>query len=114
MAIFEMNITYDYINEYVMKLGGGLYLEYFDIHHIHIPLNNDSSGYIILAKKKPENIYELSAFQIPFGKALIIPPNITHNDCFLVGNYNIIYGISENYSTAILKYGNKLVKFIFL
>tara|TARA_B110000977_G_scaffold201843_1_gene299203 strand:- start:4202 stop:5044 length:843 start_codon:yes stop_codon:yes gene_type:complete len=114
MAIFKIVITYDYVNEYVMKLGGGVYLEHFDLHHIHIPLNNESSGYIILAKQKAENNYELSAFQIPFGKALIIPPNITHNDCFLVGNYNIIYGISEDYSTAILKYGNELVKFTFL
>lgn len=114
MAIFEMIITFDYVNDYVMNEGSGLYLEHLDIHHIHIPTEVYCSGYIILAKEKSNNIFEISAFQIPYGKALIIPPNVIHNDCFLVGKFNIVYGTSKNYTTGILKYYNELVKFTFL
>lgn len=116
MALFNMNISFNYIKDYIMdeSKGGGIYLEYHNLPHIHIPLNDNSSGYIILAKQKKSNIYDVSAFKIPYGKALYIPPNIIHNDCFLIGDYNVVYGKSTNYSTAILKEGEKLVNFNFL
>lgn len=116
MALFNMNISFNYIKDYIMdeNKGGGIYLEYHNLPHIYIPLNDNCSGYIILAKQKKSNIYDVSAFKIPYGKALIIPSNIIHNDCFLIGDYNVVYGKSTNYSTAILKEGEKLVNFNFL
>lgn len=115
MALFNMSITHAYVTDYIMdkNKGGGIYLEYHNLPHIHIPLNISSKGYIILAKQKKSNLYDVSAFIIPFGKAIYIPPNVIHNDCFLIGDYNVLYGKSYKYSTAILKNGSYLVNFKF-
>ena len=64
-------------------------------------MNKFSRGYIILGKEKDGNV-ELSAFKIPFGKALYVNKNVIHNDCFLIGNYNVIYTNTENYKTVLL------------
>ena len=106
----------NYIEDYIMdeSRGGGIYFEYHNLPHIHIPLDSCSGGYIILAKKIRNNRYDVSAFTIPLGKALYINPNVIHNDCFLIGDYNVVYGMSKNYSTAILKNFNKLVEFNFI
>tara|TARA_B110000908_G_scaffold169266_1_gene226029 strand:+ start:887 stop:1753 length:867 start_codon:yes stop_codon:yes gene_type:complete len=116
MAMYHMEISNNYINEYIMneKYGGGIYLEYHNLPHIYIPVNCYNSGYIILAKKIKNNRYDATAFTIPLGKALYINPNVIHNDCFLIGNYNVVYGLSKKYSTAILKNGFKLVRFNFI
>lgn len=116
MALFKMEITNNYIEDYIMdeSRGGGIYFEYHNLPHIHIPLDEDSRGCIILAKKIRNNRYDVSAFTIPLGKALYINPNVIHNDCFLIGDYNVVYGMSKNYSTAILKNFNKLVEFNFI
>lgn len=116
MAMFNVNISENYVKNYIMdeNIGGGIYLEYHNLPHIHIPLNKKSRGYILLAKKKNNNIFHVSAFQIPLGKALFIKPNVIHNYCFLIGYYNVVYGKSEKYSTAILKNDDKLVNFYFI
>lgn len=114
MAMYKVNITLGYVDDYIMDNERGLYLEYFNTYHIHIPTNDLCTGYIILAKNISPEVYELSAIKIPYGKALVIPPNVIHNDCFLSGDYNIVYGKAKKYSTAILKNCGELVKFIFL
>lgn len=116
MALFKMEITNNYIKDYIMdeSRGGGIYFEYHNLPHIYLPLNKSSRGCIILAKKIRNNRYDVSAFYIPYGKALYINPNVIHNDCFLIGDYHVVYGKSKNYSTAILKNFNKLVEFNFI
>lgn len=114
MAMFQVNISLGYVDDYIMDNNRGLYLEYFNTYHIHIPTSELCRGYIILAKNTSPDVYELSAIKIPYGKALVIPPNVIHNDCFLSGDYNIVYGKAKKYSTAILKNCGELVKFNFL
>lgn len=116
LALFDMEISHNYIDDYIMNemYGGGIYLEYHDFPHIYIPTEEISDGYILLAKQIQNNRYDVTAFKIPYGKALYIEPNVIHNDCFLTGNYHVAYGFSKNYSTAILKNINTLVSFNFI
>ena len=110
LPVCYMDIGKYYIDEYIMKKAGGVYIEYHDRLHFHMPLNKNSQGYLILGKKKDDNIL-LSAFSIPYGYAIYTPGNVIHNDCFLIGKYMVIYSKTNNYSTALLqdKY-NKPIK----
>ena len=99
--LFEVEIGENYIDDYIMKKAGGVYIEKHNKIHFYVPLNKFSRGYIILGKENEGNI-ELSAFKIPFGKALYVNKNVIHNDCFLVGKYNVIYTNTDNYKTVLL------------
>jgi hypothetical protein len=93
-----------------VDLGGGVYLEYHNNPHFHMPLEEYCSGYLVLCKKENDKYY-IDAFKIPYGYAIYTPGNIIHNDCFLVGKYLVVYSVSKEYSTVILKTkNNNLVK----
>lgn len=114
MPFFRVKIGKDYKSNYLLKkgLGDGFYIEVHDTPHIHQPLNSDAEGYLVLAKKQ-ENILLLSKVKIPFGKALYIPPNIYHNDSLLIGDYNVLYTKTNNYTTYLFKtYDEKIVNII--
>jgi hypothetical protein len=104
--LFEVEIGEKYIDDYIMKKAGGVYIEKHNKIHFYAPLNKFSRGYIILGKENKDNI-ELSAFKIPFRKALYVDKNVIHNDCFLVGRYNVIYTNTDNYKTVLLVNKNK-------
>lgn len=107
-----VDVGKDYAKDYIMdpNLGGGVYLEYHNNPHFHMPLDDKCEGCLILGKKVNEK-YALSAFQIPYGYAVYTPGWIIHNDCFLIGRYLVVYAISNEYSTVILKDNNdNLVK----
>ena len=101
LPFFEVEVGENYVKEYIMKKAGGVYLETHSRPHFHMPLSKESCGYIILGKKVPEGI-DISAFRIPFGSALYMPNNIIHNDCFLIGKYNVIYSKTDDYKTMLL------------
>lgn len=113
IPLTSMNIGKKYFSNYIMNknLGNGFYLEYHDRPHYHQPLDINSRGFIILAKKFSEVIYLVTAFKIPFGYSLYIPPYVLHNDCCLIGKYNVIYSKTKKYSTANFHHNNQLVKF---
>jgi hypothetical protein len=112
LPVTKMQIGNEYINSYIMSETGanGVYLEYHDRPHFHMPLNENATGYIILGKNdnftklphKENNSqkYMLTAFKIPYDKAIYTPPYVFHNDCFLVGDYCVVYSITPNYSTV--------------
>jgi len=50
--------------------------------------------------------YRLSAYKIPFGYGIYTPPHLLHADAFLVGRYIVVYSVTENFSTVILKSKN--------
>lgn len=104
LPICTMNIGEKYVEDYLLKesLGHGFYLEYHDMPHFHMPLDENSKGYLILGKKAEDNILHLSAFSIPFGKAIYTPGNIIHDDAMLIGKYQVIYSVTENFSTVIV------------
>ena len=102
LPICIVHIGKNYVERYIMMEAGGVYLEYHNRPHFHMPLNSMSSGYLILGKKVGDEIM-LSAFRIPFEYGVYIPPNIIHNDLFLVGEYLVVYSKTEQYSTVLLQ-----------
>ena len=67
-----------------------------------MPLDRETSGYLILGKKVKSYAYHLSAFAIPYACAIYTPPGIIHNDSFLVGRHAVIYAQTKNFSTVRL------------
>lgn len=103
MYYFSMNIGINYMNGYLLRknYGNGFYLETHDTPHLHIPQNKNSRGYIVIGKKI-DNKYQLSAFRIPYNYGIYIPPNVPHCDGTLIGEYNVLYTISDDYKTKLL------------
>ena len=103
LPVTTVCIGEDYISNYMMEeqYGNGVYIERHDRPHFHMALHETCGGFLILGKKKG-NKYLLSAFRIPYGMAIYTPPNIIHNDCYLVGYYLVIYSITDDYSTVRL------------
>ena len=104
MPIFEMEVGKNYINNYILnpECANGMYLEYHNTPHLYIACNEESAGYLILAKKLDEHNYMVSALSVPHGKAVYLPPYTIHNDCFLIGKYNVMYNSAEDFSTVRL------------
>ena len=106
-----INVGKNYIKDYILQeqFGGGVYLEYHKNPHFHMPINESASGGIMLAKQNGD-AYHISCFRIPFGYATYIPPYTIHNDCFLIGDYFVIYSKSEPFSTCLLRnLDNKII-----
>lgn len=103
MPLFNMSIGCDYIKDYLLQpgLGDGFYMEKHNTPHIHIPIDNSSSGYYILGEIINNNLYA-TAFEIPPNCAIYTPPNIYHCDAALVGNWNVMYACASQYITYIL------------
>ena len=115
MYYFSMEIGINYLNGYLLRrnYGDGFYLETQDTPHFHTPLNEKSRGYIIIGKKL-ENKYQLTAFKIPYKCGIYISPNVPHCDGTLIGEYNVLYTVTDNYETNLLyNTKNKIVDIIF-
>jgi len=99
----NISIGNNYFKDYILQsgLGDGLYIEIHDTPHFHQPLNSNCYGYIIIGKIK-KDVLIMTAFSIPFGKAIYIPPNTYHCDACLIGDYNVIYTITGNYKTYLI------------
>jgi hypothetical protein len=116
LPLTEMVIGDEYVKNFieVEDLGGGQYLEYHNNPHFHSPILSSNSGYYILGKKN-ENKIKLSAFIIPFQKAIYTPGNIIHSDANLVGNWLVVYSKTQLYSSVLLRdKENKLTKILFV
>ncbi|ODC02606.1 hypothetical protein BFW38_02620 [Terasakiispira papahanaumokuakeensis] len=92
--IVMMRYTYtpEYKKDFLMQPqgGGGIFVETHNFPHIHIPLNEQCGGYIVIGKRLSDgNTYHFTAFQIPYGKALYTPAYTIHGDGTLVGEYGI-------------------------
>lgn len=115
LPLFKMNIGKNYVKNYLLdeKYGGGFYIEYHDLPHYHQPVNENSSGFIILGNLKNNSLF-LTSFKIPYKHALFIPSNILHSDAYLIGEYNVIYGKTNKYSTVIFKNKNLQIKKVYI
>lgn len=103
LPVTVMNVGSRYVQDYIMEQNGanGVYLEHHDRPHFHMPLNDEAAGYLVLGKKSGHS-YLLTGFRIPYGYAVYTPPNVIHNDCFLIGRYLVVYSQTLNYSTVRL------------
>jgi hypothetical protein len=106
MAITVMDTGDKYVEEFIMQEenkngAGGMFLEYHDMPHLHMPMDEKAGGYLILGKRIRSKM-ELSAFAIPYGKAIWTGPNVIHNDCWLTGAYTVVYGPTDHVSCVRL------------
>lgn len=104
LPVTKMNIGKNYVKGFLLneELGGGCYLEYHNTPHFHMPLNENSSGYLILSKVTNQGCH-LSAFKIPFGYAIYTKPLAIHCDAYLNGDYLVVYTVTDTYLTLLLK-----------
>ncbi len=104
LPLFSMDIGQDYVEDYMLQKehANGIFIEFHDRPHFHMPMNEHATGYLILGKKIKENIYHLSAFAIPFKSAIYTPPYVIHNDSFLIGKYYVVYSKTDDFSTVRL------------
>ncbi|KAJ3078135.1 hypothetical protein HK102_004716 [Quaeritorhiza haematococci] len=105
LPAFDMSVGPTYVENYLLQpsLGTGFYVEYHDRPHLHMPLNDEAYGYLILGKKVGSNKFQFTGFQIPYGYAIYSPPNTIHCDAYLIGKYNVVYSKTPEFSTVIMK-----------
>jgi hypothetical protein len=84
-------------------LGGGTYLEVHDRPHFHMPVGAASEGGLVLGKPTGGNEYLLTAFRLPPGHGVVTGPGVIHNDAYLIGRFFVIYSLTPEYSTAIVR-----------
>ncbi len=102
LPLFEVSVGKEYVKEYLLKenFGNGFYIETHDTPHYHQPLDLNAGGFLILGLKEDAGLI-LTKFKIPFGYGVYMKPETLHSDAFLVGNYNVVYTKTSNYSTYL-------------
>jgi hypothetical protein len=102
--LFKMNVGNQYVSHFInSKEGGGFYLEYHnDQPHFHMPIKG--GGYYLLAKwNEDKTRIQITAFQIPDGKAVYTRKGAIHCDAALTGDLLVGYTISKVCSTVLLR-----------
>lgn len=110
IVMMKYDYTKIYRKEFLMKEhgGGGIFVEYHNFPHIHIPLSADCGGYIVIGKLIDQNKYHFTAYQIPYGYALYTPANTIHGDGTLVGEYGLALADSNMISAnTVIIYNEK-------
>lgn len=105
----KMVVGERYVENYLLNedLGGGFYLEYHSCPHYHQPLNDKAKGWLILGKfTEDERHIRLSAFKIPFGYGIYMPPTVLHCDAYLTGEYLVAYTAAKEFKTGIFRTKN--------
>jgi hypothetical protein len=101
LPVAHMRIGAGYVDGYIRhpQRGGGIYMEYHDRPHFHLPRERECGGYLMLGKvlhsddpkyfdDSPELIkphytsqtFAVTGFKIPFGYAVFTGRNVLHND----------------------------------
>jgi hypothetical protein len=104
LPVTLMRVGSAYVEHYlkVENKGGGAYIEYHDRPHLHVPTDKSATGCMIIGRSLGDE-YILSAFKIPFGYGIYTPPNLLHADAFLVGNFLVVYSVTDHFSTVIFR-----------
>jgi hypothetical protein len=106
LPVIKLEVGSRYVDEILMHPdhGGGFFLEHHSPPHFHMPLTQDSAGFLILAKQHQQsNSYHIAGFKIPFGSAIYSPPHVIHSDAFLIGAYRVVYTTTKEFSTVVFR-----------
>lgn len=108
LYLVEYQWDADYIQDYVMKQGGGggLFVETHPFPHVFTPLSSECGGALILGVKCPDGSFDFAAFEIPFGYTMKIGSDVIHGDSFFVGPYAIALTETELADSVLLKKDN--------
>ena len=103
-SICVMTIGARYVEDFLMRDGGGQYIEFHDRPHFHWNLGRDNTGYYLLGKRIGENRYHLTGFTIPYGAAVYTMPGALHADANLVGsNWVVGLTVAPSFSTVLFR-----------
>ena len=94
-----------YVDGYLMRPehGSGTYLEVHNRPHFHMPVGEASAGGYLLGKSVRGDGYKVTAFRIPPSHGIVTGPGAIHNDAHLIGRFVVIYSLTPDFSTAILR-----------
>lgn len=111
LPVTLVHVGKNYVSHYLTQnqYGGGEYIEYHDQPHFWMPRITQCSGHILLGKKEQDN-FHFTGFRIPFGYGVYMSPYTLHSDAYLVGDFIVVYTISEKYSTVIVRGKNSQPK----
>lgn len=104
----------DYRGDFVLQPngGGGFFVETHAFPHIHAPMNRQCGGFITIGRRLRADRFEFTAFRIPYGHALYIPPHTIHGDSTLLGDYAIT--VSHTHAdTVVLRQEGRIAQKIF-
>ncbi|MCG8531541.1 MAG: hypothetical protein MI749_12865, partial [Desulfovibrionales bacterium] len=107
VVTFDRNYEQGYLS--LPDYGGGYYLETHNTPHLWSHLDKKGDGVVILGKNVADGHYHLTAFSIPYGKAIYAPGGVIHCDGLLTGRVMAIYTVTEDYSSVIIKGPDKIV-----
>lgn len=104
LPITFIHIGKNYVSDYLRKseLGGGEYIEYHDQPHLWIPRTPRCQGHILLGRFENNRLY-LTGFKIPYHYGLYLSPFALHSDAYLIGDFIVVYTVTNDYSTVIFK-----------
>lgn len=104
LPVTLMSIGSTYVDHYlkIEEKGGGAYIEYHDRPHFHMPMDESATGHLILGRSQGDE-YVFSAFKIPYGYGVYTSPYALHTDAYLVGKYLVVFSVTEDFSTVIIR-----------
>lgn len=111
LPLTETTIGSDYVSLYLSQPqgGGGEYIEHHAEPHLWAPKHANCGGHILLGKQEEDQFY-FTGFRIPFGHAIYLSPHTLHSDAYLIGDYLVVYTITDAYSTVIIRDESKQLK----
>jgi len=109
VPVWTMEVGERYVEDYLLQegRGGGFYMEHHDCPHLHVPMNAKATGFLIMGKfLRAGAKIAFTAFKIPYGFGVYMPPGVIHCDAFLKGKYMVAYTNANNFSTALFRTGS--------
>lgn len=87
----------EYYSHYCMQKGGtGAFLEHHPFIQFITPLQQSTSGFVIVGRYLEDKSLQLISIEIPFGFCLIVNPHAIHGDSNLKGLY--LMGMTGNHN----------------
>lgn len=111
VALIEYYYSPKYRDEFLTRKegGGGYFAERHDFPHLHIPLDDQCGGYIVIGKQLSERQFAFTAFRIPHRHGLYLPSWTIHGDGTLVGNHAITVARNSAKADTVLFYNSKTI-----
>ena len=105
LPVTQVSVGKNYATDYLMNSsgGGGEFLEMHDRPHFHMPLDPSSAGYLFIGTDFSNSQRKVSAFQIPFGYGVLMPPWVIHADSHLIGRFLVVYSVTSVFSTVTIR-----------
>ena len=108
--LVSYRINENFASEYVHSLKGpGIFLEYHDFPHYFTPVSQDFRGPVVVGKFNKRKELELVGLNLPIGKTVYFPPNLIHNDWYVVGKVATTVSVDESNTVFVRGFNAKKI-----